>query len=100
MTKNNRFHYDYYYYYYDYYEYCDGLLTTFCQIIKNEKHTTKNKTNKTKKKSGITYCLGCNHSFRPQQVNMANEIFREKSNCMVCRSNKSRLLKQKRDNKK
>ena len=35
------------------------------------------------KKSGTTYCLGCknyNHNFRPQEVNMTNEIFREKSN--------------------
>ena len=49
------------------------------------------------------YSLGCKdytHNFRPQKVNMKNKIFREKSNCMVCRSNKSRFLKQKRNNKK
>ena len=55
------------------------------------------------KRHGTMYCLGCTdytHNFRPQEVNMTNKVFREKSNCMVCRSNKSRFLKQKRDNKK
>ena len=55
------------------------------------------------KRPGATYCLGCKdytHNFRPQKVNMTNKVFREKSNCMICRSNKSRFLKQKRNNKK
>ena len=55
------------------------------------------------KRLGATYFLGCKefaHNFRPQEVNMTNKVLREKSNCMVCRSNKSRFLKQKRDNKK
>ena len=55
------------------------------------------------KRPGTTYCLGCKdyaHNFRPQKVNMTNKVIREKSNCMVCRSNKSRLLKQKHNNKK
>ena len=55
------------------------------------------------KRYGTTYCLGCKdhtHNFSPQEVKMKNKVFREKSICMVCRSNKSRLLKQKRDNKK
>ena len=48
------------------------------------------------------YCLGrkdYTHNFRPQKVNMTNKVFREKSICMVCWSNKSRLLKQKRNNR-
>ena len=48
------------------------------------------------------YCLGCKdytHNFRPQKVNMTNKVFREKSICMVCWSNKSRFLKQKRNNR-
>ena len=99
MTTNNRFHYDDDYYddYYDYYEYCDELLKTFCQIIKMKNIQPKIKPIKLKKKSGTTHCLGCkdyNHNFRPKQVNMTNKIFREKSNCMVCWSNKSRFLKQ------
>ena len=58
---------------------------------------------KSGKRLGTTYCLGCKdytHNSRPQEVKMANKVFREKYNCMVCRSNKSRFLKQKRDNKK
>ena len=45
---------------------------------------------------GATYCLGCKdhtYNFRPQEVNMINKVLREKSNCMVCRSNKSRFMK-------
>ena len=49
------------------------------------------------KRLGTTYCLGCKdytHNFKPQEVKMTNNVLRE-SNCMVCRSNKSRFLKQK-----
>ena len=55
------------------------------------------------KRPEATYCLACKdytHNFRPQEVNMTNKVFREKSNCIVCRSNKSRFLKQKHNNKK
>ena len=68
----------------------------------------KNTQSKTKpiklgKGLGTTYCLGCKdytHNFRPQEVKMTNKVLRGKSNCVVYRSNKSRFLKQKRDNKK
>ena len=53
---------------------------------------------KTGKKIGITYCLGCNdytHNFKSQEIKMTNKVFREKSNCVVCQSSKSRFLKQK-----
>ena len=53
---------------------------------------------KIEKKPGTMYCLGCQdftHNFRPQEVKMTNKVLREKSNCVVCRSNKSRFLKQK-----
>ena len=40
------------------------------------------------------------HNFRPQEVKMTNKVLREKSNCSVCWSNKSRILKQKHSNKK
>ena len=52
---------------------------------------------------GTTYCLGCKDStpnFRPQEEKMTNKVLREKSNCVVCRSSKSRFLKQKHNNKK
>ena len=56
---------------------------------------------KTGKKIGITYCLGCKdytHNFKSQEIKMTNKVLREKSNCVVCRSSKSRFLKQKQDN--
>ena len=34
-------------------------------------------------------------NFRPEKVKMMNKVVREKSHCVVCQSNKSRLLKQK-----
>ena len=70
----------------------------FYQIKKNQQHTIKNKTNiKFGKDVGIAYCLGCKdftHNFRPPEVEMTNKVFREKSNSVDCRSNKSRFLKQ------
>ena len=58
----------------------------------------KMKPIKTGKQPGATYCFGCKDytkSFRPQKVKMINKVLREKSHCVVCRSNKSRFLKQK-----
>ena len=55
------------------------------------------------KELGNTYCLGCKdftHNFRTQETKMINKVLREKSNCVVCRSNKSRFLKQKHNNNK
>ena len=34
-------------------------------------------------------------NFRPQEVKMTNQVLREKTNCVVCWSDKSRFLKQK-----
>ena len=53
---------------------------------------------KTGKKIGTTY-KDYTHNFKPQEVKMTNKVLREKSNCVVCRSSKSRFLKQKHDNK-
>ena len=50
------------------------------------------------KQPETTYCFGCKDytkNFRPEKVKMTNKILREKSNCVVCWSNKSRFLKQK-----
>ena len=49
------------------------------------------------KQSGTMHCFGCKdytQNFRPQEVKMTNKLLREKSRCVVCRSNKSRFLKQ------
>ena len=51
---------------------------------------------KTGGKNGTTYCLGCKdytNNFKPQEIKMTNKVLREKSNCVVCRSSKSRFLK-------
>ena len=64
---------------------------------------SKIKPIKTGKETRTTYCLGCKyftHNFRAQEVKMTNKVLREKSNCIVCRSKKSRVLKQKHSNKK
>ena len=48
------------------------------------------------KQPGTTYCFGgkdYTKSFRLEKVKMTNKILREKSNCVVCCSNKSRFLK-------
>ena len=50
------------------------------------------------KQPETTYCFGCKDytkNVRPEQVKMINKVLREKSHCVVCRSNKSRFLKQK-----
>ena len=50
------------------------------------------------KQSGTIYCLRCKDytkNFRPQKLKMINKVLTEKSHCVVCRSNKSRFLKQK-----
>ena len=49
------------------------------------------------KQLGTTYCFGCKDytkNFRPEKVTMTNKVLREKSHGVVCRSNKSRYLKQ------
>ena len=59
---------------------------------------SKIKPIKIKKQPGTTYCFGCKdytQNFRPQEVKMTNKVLRKKSQCVVCRSNKSRFLKQK-----
>ena len=66
------------------------------------KKTIKIKPIKTRKEIGTTYYLGCKdytHNFKPQEVKMTNKVLREKSNCVVCRSNESRFLKQKHSKK-
>ena len=79
-----------------------------CQKYFNKLQKMKNTQSKLKeiklgKEPVTTYCLGYNdfpHNFRPQEVKMANKVLREKSNCVACRSNKSRFLKLKINNKK
>ena len=54
------------------------------------------------KQPETTYCLECKDyasNFRPQEVKMTNNVLREKSHYTVCRSSKSRFLKQKHNKK-
>ena len=79
---------------------CQKCLTKL-QKLKNKQ--SKIKPIKIGKRPGTTYCFGCKdftHNFRPQEVKMTNKVLREKSNCVVSWSNKSRFLKQKHSNKK
>ena len=74
-----------------------------CQKHFTKLHKMKNtqseiKPIKTGKRPGTMYCFGCKdftHNFRAEKVKMTNKVLREKSHCVVCRSNKSRYLKQK-----
>ena len=53
--------------------------------MKNTK--SKIKPIKIGKQYGATYCFGCNDDnkkFRPQEVEMANKVLREKSCFVVC----------------
>ena len=64
--------------------------------MKNTK--SKIKPIKAGKQSGATYCFGCKNytkNFRTQEIKITNKVLREKSQCVICRSNKSRFLKQK-----
>ena len=75
----------------------------FTKLHKMKNTQSKIKPMKTGKELGTTHCLGCKgftHNFRPQEVKRTNNVLREKSNCAVCRSNKSRFLKQKHNNNK
>ena len=75
--------------------------TATLQKMKNTQ--SKIKPIKTGKKIGTTYYLGFKDytdNFKSQEVKMSNEVLREKSNCVVCQSSKSRFLKQKHNNKK
>ena len=64
---------------------------------------SKTKPIKTGEKIETKNCLGCKdqtNNFKPQEIKMTNKVLREKSNFVVCRSSKSRFLKQKHNNKK
>ena len=59
---------------------------------------SKIKPVKIEKQRGTTYCLRCKdytQNFKPEKVKMTIKILRKKSHCVICRSNRSRFLKQK-----
>ena len=80
-----------------------GCQKHFTKLQKMKNTQSKIKPIKIGKRPGTTHCLGCKdftYSFRPQEVKMTNKVLREKSNCVVCWSNKSKFLKQKYNNNK
>ena len=77
---------------------CQKYFTKL-QKMKNTKSEIK--PIKIGKQPGTTYCFGCKdytQNFRPKIVKITNKVLREKSHCVVSRSNKSRFLKQKYNN--
>ena len=70
----------------------------FAKLQKMKSTQSTIKPIKVGKQSRTTYRFGCKDytkNFRPEKVKMTNKVLREKSHCVVCRSNKSRFLKQK-----
>ena len=70
---------------------------------KIKKTQSKTKPKKIGKRPGKTYCFGWKdyaQNFRREKVKITNKGLREKSHCVVSRSNKSRFLKQKQNNQK
>ena len=79
------------------------MLKNTARLQRMENIESKIKPIKTGKEIGTTYCLGCKdytHNFKAQETKMTKKVLREKSNFVVCRSNKSRFLKQNHHNKK
>ena len=75
----------------------------FTKLQKMKNTQSKIKSIKIGRRPETTYCLRCKdftHNFRPQEVKMTKKVLREKSNCVVCRHNRSRFLKQKHNSKK
>ena len=75
-----------------------GCRKHFTKLQKTKSTQSKIKPIKIGKQSGTTYCFRCKdytQNFRPEKVKVENKVLREKSNCVVCWSNKSKFLKQK-----
>ena len=78
-----------------------GCQKEFTELKKMKNTQSEVKPIKIGIRPGTTYFFkDFTHNFRPQKVKMTkNTVLTEKSNCVVCRSNKSKFLKQKRNNK-
>ena len=76
-----------------------GCQKHFTKLQKMKNTKSEIKPIKIGKQPGTTYCFGCKdytQNFRPEKVKMTNKVLREKSQCVVCQSNQSRFLKQKK----
>ena len=68
-----------------------GCQKHFTKLQKMKNTQSEIKPIKIGKRLGTTYCFVCKdftHNFRPLEIKMTNKVLREKSNCVVCRSNK------------
>ena len=75
-----------------------GCQKHFTKLQKMKNTQSKIKLIKIGKQSGTMYCFGCKdytQNFRTGKVKMTDKVLRRKSHCVVCRSNKSRFVKQK-----
>ena len=75
-----------------------GCQKHFTKLQKMKNIQSEIKPIKSGKRPGTMYCFeykDFTHNFRPQEVKMKSKLLSEKSNCIVCRSNKSRFLKEK-----
>ena len=80
-----------------------GCQKHFTKLQKMKNTQSEIKAIKIGKCLRTTYCFGCKdftHNFRSQEVKITNKVLREKSDCAICRSDKSRILKQNHSNKK
>ena len=77
-----------------------GCQKHFTKLQKMKNIQSKIKPIKIGKHFETTYCKDYTQDYRPQEVKMTNKVLREKSHCVICRSNKSRFLKQKYNSKK
>ena len=79
---------------------CQKIFTKL-QKMKNTQSDIK--PIKIGKRPGTTYCFGSKdymQNFRTEKVKMTKNVLTEKPHCVFCRSNKSRFLKQKLNDKK
>ena len=74
------------------------IVKTILPDYKEWKTHNQNKTDKNWERDWNNVFLGCKDytdNFKPQEIRMTNKVLREKSNCVVCQSSKSRFLKEK-----
>ena len=69
-----------------------GCQKHFTKLQKMKNTQSKIKPIKIGKQPGTTYCFGCKdytQNFRPEKLKITNKVLREKSQCVISRSNKS-----------
>ena len=73
-----------------------GCQKHFTKLRKVKNTKSKIKSIKIGKQRRTTYCFGCKdytQNFRSEKLKITNKVLREKSQCVISRSNKSIFLK-------